>query len=186
MGMSLSTCLFWGVDLGDMQTGSPDWEDWTPAWMRPEGEDGGRDWDPDDHLAGLLGWTDMPWPERAVTRQASGIFSGSDIDRTHPDWIAYEVNRNRRTALLKAADYGCKIDNYGHVEGDLALYVAVTASLVESDAWTCAPVHRGPLDAHTGSTPVIWEHRLTRYLQLLDFPLDKVGPMGWYMTGYYG
>lgn len=184
MGMSLSTYLFWGVDLADMSTGSPDWEDWTPAWMRPDGEDGDLEWDPGDHLAGMLGWSDMPWPANAVVKRAPDRYgwSSDDVDRTHPDWVAYEANRTRRAELLDAADYGCEIDSYGATEGDTRLYVAVSASVVKSDAWTCEPIE----DRMIPTAPVIWGTRLTSYLQLLDIPLDKAGPMGWYMTGYYG
>ena len=185
MGMSLDTYFFWGVDLGDMTTAAPEYEHWTPAWMLPDGEDGDLDWDPTDYLAGKLGWEPTPFPSHAVLRGVPDRFGyvSERIDCEHPDYIAYRTSRDRQGELLKAADYGCEIGHYGSCEGDTLLYVAVSASLVSSDAWTCKRVTMFRTHEDDGD---VWADKLTRYLNALDIPLDKIGLPGWHVTGFYG
>lgn len=187
MGTSYSTLLFWGVDLGDL-TDPGSYETWAPAWMLDEDGDF-DDWDPDEMLAVKLGWDpeaapypdhlaepgyDRPYRERDAWRR--------DVLQVHPEYLAWSANLDRKSELIKAADYGCSIDRYGHSDGDLALLVKVDASVVSSDIWTCVPLDPATIGGNVSD----WIGLLTRYLAALEIPAERAGAPGWFMTGSVG
>jgi hypothetical protein len=184
MGTSYNTALVFGVDLGDL-TDPDTYETWAPAWMLDD--DGSiDDWDPSDQLARKLGWEPVPFPDHAVVTAPDrfGVPSRR-MDVQHPDYIAYRASRDHRAELLKAADYGCSIDSYGHSEGDLALLVQVDASVVRGDIWRCVPVDPATLNPSLGEA-LGWAAKLERYLDALEIPTEHRTAPGWLLTGSVG
>lgn len=193
MGTNYNTALVFGVDLGDLS--DPDtYDTWAPAWMLDDDGSIG-DWDPGDHLARKLGWADdAPFPSHVYDTEPGRHGLGRPADRghwiaevrdVHPDYIAYKASRDHRAALLKAADYGCSLDSYGHCDGDLALLVKVDASEVTGDVWRCVPVDPATLNPSLGEA-LGWAAKLERYLDALEIPVEHRPVPGWLLTGSVG
>jgi hypothetical protein len=169
MGTNYKTALVFGVDLGDL-TDPDTCETWAPAWMLDD--DGSiDDWDPGDHLARKLGWQEVPRTPGA--------------DRGSPEYEEWVRSRTEAKRLVKAADYGCSIDSYGHSEGDLSLLVQVDASVVSGDVWRCVPVDPATLNPSLGEA-LGWAAKLERYLDALEIPTEHRTVPGWLLTGSVG
>lgn len=178
MGVNYNTGVLYGIDLGDLDG----WDD-APAWMLDADGDFSGDWDPEEFLAKALGWEPVPYPDHAVITAPDRFGQPSRrMDHEHPDYLAYQANRDRMRMTLVAADLGCSLDSYGHSDGDLTLLVKVNASEVSSDIWTAKPlVMDRDLELEQQ-----WTAKLAHYLEVLEIKAERLDRPGWLLVGSVG
>lgn len=162
MGMHAHGEVFFGYDLGDLY--DRETYDFTgPEWL----EDGETEWE--DVYAKTKGVEALPYPEH--------IADLSNAERrAHPDYQAWSESLNavRRTA----AESGCELATYGHIDGDRYWCVRANASHVTA-AYECVD-----LGAAIARFDGAWAAQLEEFARVLALPLPEGGPR-WYLTSTY-
>jgi len=183
MGQSPSADLFYGYDLGTMETGSPDWEDLRPEWLRSEDEDGGEidSEEADEHLARKLGWIEEPFPDLPEIPYDLPYEEKKRLRQEQwetPEWKAWSSNRDEKQRLNDS--YGVTLDTYGYGEGETHWFVRIDASHQRAYDWGSTLIDPIKLIAVDD-----WDQKLAAFMELMELPTLGKAP-GWHMNCSYG
>lgn len=177
MGMSPSADLYWGFDLGDLCDPGT-YDSLKPAWMEPEDDDEGAEWD--EELARRLGWTEAPFPPRAPSDDWRLPPEGRDRIRQEfratPEYQAWSASRDELHNIIK--QIGVELDTYGYHE-EPSYSVRVKASVQRVDDWGSVALE--PLVVADG-----WRDQIMRFMELLELPVPEGKEPGWHMNCSYG
>lgn len=180
MGTSVSGTVFYGFDL-DIAMDEDTYASLMPAWLVPPYDESGEPREGeevDDHLARMLGWVPVPFPEHLnwpSRHHFTGTWAERDIAyreaeavlKATPEYAAWEADRAERRRILKGGP-GVRLERYGYPEGEACWRVSVTESERRIPDGGCLPLDVPVLFVQGGVGSDEWNRLLQQFVILMD------------------